>query len=298
MHLWCVCMAAHLQLVKSISILFLLDVPMLDNSGSSSDSITILILGVVGGVVGGVILLLIITLIFCIMCMRRCQKKEGFPVNIVTLENTVTVERTVIVDHIYNSIDTRTRVPATTVQSHDVPKTSEDGHNFVQLNEQSRGEGNNNNLPTYEESTGEDRVTAFSTTLGIRADQSLSYDTTKEYDYAYAHARARAHDDHYNTGVNTKISADLDQEQGFHMKNIRVDSPKSAQPNNVYGVVNQPKCDGLCYENDGNAEGQIHTPIDQSNNTPTTYLPPSSGGQNGGVVYGVVNQHKSDDPNL
>ena len=250
--------------------LFLLDAPMLNNS---SDNI-ILIGGVVGGIAGGVILLLIITGILCIVCIRRPH------MNIVTVEHT----RTVIVDHIYNTIDSR--VPATPVPSYDVPrKTSEDGRNFVQLNEQSYGERNKrntNNPPTYEESTGEDRVIALSTTSDIRAHQSSSDDTPKEYDYAYAHVHA--HDDQplHNTGVNAKISADHDQEQGFYMKNIHVHSLKSPQPNTVYGVVTQPKSDGF-----DNAEGQIHASLPLHTN---------SDEPNGG--YGVVNQHKSDDPNL
>ena len=183
-------------------------------------------------------------------------------------------------------------VPATPVPSYDVPrKTSEDGRNYVQLNEQSYGERSNkntNNPPTYEASTGEDRVTALSTASDIRAYQSLSDDTPKEYDYAYAHVRA--HDDQP-----LQISADHDQDQGFYMKNIHVNSLKSPQPNTVYGVVTQPKSDGFDNEN---AEGQIH---DQSNHTPAAYLPSlplhtNSDEPNGG--YGVINQHKSDDPNL
>ena len=207
-------------------------------SNNSSDNI-ILIGGVVGGVVGGVILLLIITGILCIVCIRR--------------------SRNTIYSH----------VPATPVPSYDVPrKTSEDLHNYVQLNDQSYGEGNKrntNNSPTYEVSTGEDRVTTPNTTSGIRAHQSLSDDTSKEYDYTYVHVRA--HDDqplHHNTGVNT------DQEP--------LKGP-------VYGVVTQPKSDGFDNEN---AEGQ-------SSHTPTAYLPslppPNS-------KYGVINQHKSDGPNL
>ena len=213
--------------------------------------------------------------------MRRCCRKEPFiPVNI-TLENTVAMEHNVIMDHdhIYNSIDSR-NVPR---------KTSEGGRNFVQPNEQSYAD-EENNPPSYEASMREDRVTAFSTTSDIRAHQStaLNDDATKEYDYAYAHVRA--HDDQ---GISAKVSADNDQGQGFNMNNVH--SLKSAQPNKIYGVVNQPKCDGPDIEN---IDDQIH---DKSNHVPTTYLPnpplhTNSDDPNGG--YGVINQHKSDDPNL
>ena len=92
--------------------------------------------------------------------------------------------------------------------------------------------------------------------------------------------------------VNQPISDVLDNDNDL---NGHFHSPKSVQLNTVYGVVNQPKSDGLDNEN---AKGQIH---DQSNHTATTYLlsPPlhANGAEpNGG--YGVVNQYKSDDPNL
>ena len=237
---------------------------MLNNSGSSSDNITG---GVVGGVMGVVILLLIITAVLCIVCMRMSHKKEALPVNevvenTVTMERTETVERTETMDQ-YNTINSR--VPATTVlPSYDVSRqTSKDGHNFVQLNEQSYGEGNKRNTinpSTYEVCTGEERVTAFSTITSIRAHQSLSDDTTKECDYAYTH------DDqplHHNAGVNTKISADRDQEQDIQKYHVL----ESAQSNPVYGVPRQPKSDGPDNES---FDGQAH---DQSNHTPPTHLP-------------------------
>ena len=197
--------------------------PTLNNS---SGDITVLIVGVVGGVVGIVILLLIITAVLCIVCMRRCCRRDK-------------TEEDDLIDHEYDEI---TDVdPAT---PYEVPRrTGEDERNFVQPNEQSYIEGsrrNTINSPSYEVCTGEDRVTAFSTTSDIRAHQSLSDDTTKEYDYAYAH------DDqplHHNSGVYTELSADRDQDQSFYMQNNHINS--SARSNIVYGVVNQLKSDSL-----------------------------------------------------
>ena len=191
---------------------------MLNNS---SDNIVILIGGVVGGVVGVVILLLIITAILCIVCMRRCRRKEA------SIENDE-IEGYNLIDQNDDHID-----PATTVPSQDVPrKTSEDGCNFVEPNEQSYGEGSRRNTInplTYEVSTGENRVTASSTTLDIRAHQPLSDDATKEYDPC---ANVHANDDQPAYGVNRFGLDDLPPSSPLHAN--------SDEPNGIYcTVINQ-----------------------------------------------------------
>ena len=194
---------------------------MLNNS---SDNIAVLIGGVVGGVVGVVILLLIVTAILCIVCIRRCRRNTKIEGHINLIDHND--------DHIYDSIDSL--VPATTVPSQDVPrKTSEDGCNFVEPNEQSYGEGNKRNTInplTYEVSTGEDRVTTFSTNSDFRAHQPLSDDTTKEYD-PHACEHVHAHDNQPVYGTNR-----------FGLDDLPPSSPlraNSDEPNGICTVINQ-----------------------------------------------------------
>ena len=187
--------------------------------------------------------------------MRRCRRKES------SIENTEIEGHINLIDcdhnddHIYDSIDSL--VPAITVPSQDVPrKMSEDGCNFVEPNEQSYGERNKRNTInplTYEVSTGEDRVTASSTstTSDIRAYQSLSDDTTKEYDPC-ACTHVHAHDD-----------------QPLHVHSL-----KSARSNTVYGVVNQPQSDSV---------------DDQSNHTPPSSPLRANGDEPNGIST-VINQ--------
>ena len=58
-----------------LSFINTIDVPIPNNTGSSSDSVAI-----IGGAVGGVILLLMIIVVLCIviLCMRRSHRKKGF----------------------------------------------------------------------------------------------------------------------------------------------------------------------------------------------------------------------------
>ena len=175
------------------------DVPISNNSGSSSDSSV-----VIGGVVGGVILLLMITVVLCIviLCMRRCHRKGHNKLSYKFNHEDVTINT---VDCSYSLGIPITNNPTYDVLTKPYSETNEDEYNYVQPNEFNQHSDLDESMemttnPSYRVTTGEDRATVFGTTSDTKADHSSHDATTEEYDYAYAH------DDHllhHNTPVST-----------------------------------------------------------------------------------------------
>ena len=174
---------------------------------------------IIGVAMGGVTLSLMITVVLCIviLCMRRSYRKWTFPVDAKVLYNTtelnenVTIENNPSYDHVVklNRVNNSTikpvrgsDVPITTNPSYDVhtkpySKTSEDEYSYVQSNKFFHHSDLDGTIkmdtdPAYGVSTGEEKATAFSTTVTNSA-------TTKQYNYDYFL--------HYNTSATTTDAA-------------------------------------------------------------------------------------------
>ena len=199
----------------------MLDTPVSNDSGSSSDSVA-----VIGGAVGGVILLLMIiftvVLYIVIVCIRRCHKQEDNKVTYnttklnanVTIDNnpSYNVTKANTLDQSYSAINPGgSDVPITINPSYNVPtkpysKTSEDDYNYVQPNELVQHSGLEDTIkmdtnPSYGVNIQEERAAA----AGLDTTHQSSYDVTAEqYDYALVQ------DDHllhHNTSANATSDA-------------------------------------------------------------------------------------------
>ena len=183
-----------------------------------------------------------ITVALCIviLCMRRCHRERGNKIasNTTKLNTDVTIDnnpsydvtKANTLDHSYSTINPGgSDAPITINSSYDVPtkpysKASEDDYNYVQPNEFVQHSNLEDTIkmdtnPSYGVSTGEDRETAFSTTV-------TNSDTTKQYDYDYVH------DDHllhHNTPANTTGDVKGDNNSPNPVDEVE------------YGVVNQPR---------------------------------------------------------
>ena len=121
------------------------DVPIPDNSGSSSDSVAI-----IGGAVGVVVILLMIIVVLCIviLCMRRSSRRADDKVpyginrlNNVTMDNNPSYDVTKANTVDYDTINPGgSDVPITTNPSYNVhtklySKTREDEYDYIQPND-------------------------------------------------------------------------------------------------------------------------------------------------------------------
>ena len=236
----CIAMQLLLYFVCKYSCCFILiDVPRLDNSGSSSDSGAI-----IGGVVGGVILLLIIIVVLCIviLCMRRSHRKRESHIvdnkthlnTDVTLQNNPSYDVTKTNTLDYYSYETikpgdsdipKTANPSYNVHTKPYGITSEDKYNYVQPNE----------FIQHSDIDGCTKIKPGSTDVPITTNPSYNVHTkpcskTSEENYNYVQPNEPIqHSDGY-----IKIYPTTDQShgiRGIHSHHL----PKQDE----YGVINQ-----------------------------------------------------------